>query len=106
MVHRTESLPLFDERFINYGFNKVQWIENLRYFGYEFYVLSHAYAVDIPHSLSGYAMEYRNEFKSKSVDMLGLYRRFLVSMRASHKDESRQLLCLRSDKGISKFTHL
>lgn len=65
---------------------------------------------------SGYAMEYRNEFKSKSVDMLGLYRRFLVSMRASHKDESRQLLCLRSgrrsgsglvvDKGISKFTHL
>lgn len=51
MVHRTESLPLFDERFINYGFNKVQWIENLRYFGYEFYVLSHAYAVDIPHSL-------------------------------------------------------
>ena len=31
--------------------NKVQWIENLRYMGYEFYVLSHAYAVDIPHSM-------------------------------------------------------
>lgn len=27
MVRRTEQLPLFDERFINYGFNKVQWIE-------------------------------------------------------------------------------
>lgn len=61
-------------------------------------------------------MEYRNEFKTKSVDMLGLYRRFLVTMRATYKDESRQLLCLRSgrrsgsglvvDKGISKFTHL
>lgn len=51
MVKRTASLPLFDERFINYGFNKVQWIENLRYMGYEFSVLSHAYAIDIPHSL-------------------------------------------------------
>ena len=50
MVRKTPSLPLFDERFINYGFNKVQWIENIRYLGYEFHVLSQAYAVDIPHS--------------------------------------------------------
>lgn len=50
MVRRTEQLPLFDERFINYGFNKVQWIENLRYLGFEFSVLSQAFAVDIPHS--------------------------------------------------------
>ena len=49
MVRRTEILPLFDERFINYGFNKVQWIENLRYLGFEFSVLSQAFAVDIPH---------------------------------------------------------
>ena len=51
MVRRTEILPLFDERFINYGFNKVQWIENLRYLGFEFSVLSQAFAVDIPHPL-------------------------------------------------------
>ena len=51
MVKRSSSLPYFDERFINYGFNKVQWIENMRYLGYEFYVLAQAYAVDIPHSL-------------------------------------------------------
>ena len=50
MVRRTEQLPLFDERFINYGLNKVQWIENLRYLGFEFSVLSQAFAVDIPHS--------------------------------------------------------
>ena len=49
MVRRTEILPLFDERFINYGFNKVQWIENLRYLGFEFSVLSQAFAIDIPH---------------------------------------------------------
>ena len=51
MVKYSKDMFLFDERFINYGFNKVQWIENLRYMGYEFYVLSHAYAVDIPHSM-------------------------------------------------------
>ena len=49
MVRRTEILPLFDERFINYGFNKVQWIENLRYLGFEFYVLGQSFAFDIPH---------------------------------------------------------
>ena len=33
MVRRTEQMPLLNEVFINYGFNKVQWIENLRYLG-------------------------------------------------------------------------
>ena len=49
MVRNTPDLPLFDERFIDYGFNKVEWIETLRYLGYEFYVLSQAFAVDVPH---------------------------------------------------------
>ena len=40
----------FDERFINYGFNKVQWIEYLRYLGYEYYILSRSFAFDIPHA--------------------------------------------------------
>ena len=51
MVRKTPDLPLFDERFINYGFNKVEWIENLRYLGYEYHVLSQVYAIDIPHSM-------------------------------------------------------
>ncbi|KAK8796405.1 hypothetical protein WA588_000540 [Blastocystis sp. NMH] len=94
MVRRTEQLPLFDERFINYGFNKVQWIENLRYLGFEFSVLSQAFAVDIPHSSSGYAKDYSKEFKERNVEMLHLYRRFLYELRTNSRDESRQLLCL------------
>lgn len=49
MVRKTDILPLFDERFINYGFNKVQWIEHLRYLGFEYHILSQAYAIDMPH---------------------------------------------------------
>ncbi len=49
MVKKTSFLPPFDESFFNYGFNKVQWVENLRYNGYEFYVAASAFAVDIPH---------------------------------------------------------
>lgn len=33
MVRRTEQMPFLNEIFINYGFNKVEWIENLRYLG-------------------------------------------------------------------------
>ena len=33
LVRRSAHLPLFDERFINYGYNKVQWVEHLRWIG-------------------------------------------------------------------------
>ena len=36
IVRKSEHMPLFDERFINYGYNKQQWVENLRYVGYKF----------------------------------------------------------------------
>ena len=49
MVKRSSHLPLFDERFINYGKDKISWIENLRYDGYKFAVIRGAFAVDIPH---------------------------------------------------------
>lgn len=28
----TSELPLFDERFVNYGYNKIQYIEQLRFY--------------------------------------------------------------------------
>lgn len=51
MVKKSPSLPPFDERFLNYGYNKVQWLEHLRYRGYAFSVLTHGFAVDVPHPL-------------------------------------------------------
>ena len=50
MVKKTESLPRFSERFVNYGYNKVQWLEHLRYVGYDYQILTNGFAVDIPHT--------------------------------------------------------
>ena len=50
MVKKTETLPRFNERFVNYGYNKVQWLEHLRYVGYDYQILTHGFAVDVPHS--------------------------------------------------------
>lgn len=49
MVKRSPYLPPFDERFINYGKDKISWIEHLRYSGYIFAVTKDAFAIDIPH---------------------------------------------------------
>ena len=53
MVPLSHSLPFFDEIFINYGFNKVQWIEHLRYTGYEFYIANDVFLVYLPHQSYG-----------------------------------------------------
>ena len=50
MVKRSPHLPRFDERFINYGYNKVQWLEHLRWVGFDFQVLTRGFAVDVPHA--------------------------------------------------------
>ena len=48
-VKRSEFLPRFDERFVDYGKNKVQFVSHLRMLGFKYYVLSQSFAVDGPH---------------------------------------------------------
>lgn len=45
----SSGTPLFDERFVDYGYNKVQLIEHLRAANFKFYILNHAFAMDLPH---------------------------------------------------------
>ena len=49
MVKRSPHLPRFYEAFVNYGKDKISWIENLRYIGYKFGVVTQSFATDIPH---------------------------------------------------------
>ena len=45
----TPTTPLYDERFMNYGFNKIQYFEYLRLSGARFYLLTQSFGVDVPH---------------------------------------------------------
>lgn len=49
MLRYSELTPYFDERFVNYGCNKVQFIDLLRNMGYRFYILTQSFAMDIAH---------------------------------------------------------
>lgn len=58
ILRKGPTTPLFDERFTGYGYNKVQLIEHLRMIGYNFYIMTRAYALDMPHPLSTFRANY------------------------------------------------
>ena len=49
ILRKSAKLPAFDERFVNYGYNKVQFIDELEHRGYVFAVLTVGFGFDIPH---------------------------------------------------------
>ena len=49
MLKYSEDMLLFDERFVDYGCNKVQYVDHLRLRGYEFYILTQTFAMDLVH---------------------------------------------------------
>ena len=49
MLPNQNTTLLFDERFINYGCNKVQFADHLRFQGYRFFIPSAAFATDVVH---------------------------------------------------------
>ena len=49
MVRYTQGTPFFDERFVNYGCNKIQYVDHLRNKGVKFYLLTQSFAMDIAH---------------------------------------------------------
>ena len=49
MVQRDDNITVFYDEFINYGFNKITYVEKLRYSNFSFYLASKLYAFDLPH---------------------------------------------------------
>ena len=49
IVHRNDSIAQFYEGFVNYGFNKISYIETLRLDGYRFVIGGNFFAFDLPH---------------------------------------------------------
>lgn len=49
IVRRNDSIAKFHEAFINYGFNKISYVETLRRYGYRFVIGGEFFAFDLPH---------------------------------------------------------
>lgn len=49
LVRRNDSLTVFNEAFINYGFNKISFVELLRREEYRFILAGKVFAFDLPH---------------------------------------------------------
>ena len=49
LVYRNDSITRFNERFINYGFNKISYVETLRRYEYRFILAGKVFAFDLPH---------------------------------------------------------
>ena len=77
------DMLLFDERFVNYGCNKVQFVDQLRLMGYDFYLLTRSFAMDIVHheSLCVTSLTISSTFRKS----------YLLYARAGLADKMRKL---------------
>ncbi|KAM7454746.1 hypothetical protein BLSTO_04496 [Blastocystis sp. subtype 1] len=103
MVKKTPSLPPFDERFLNYGYNKVQWLEHLRYRGYAFSVLTHGFAVDVPHPFSTLRKQFmETRVKQNKTLNLDLYNAFREELSRNEVDKSVVKICVPKKVAVAR----
>ena len=48
LVRHSRAVPVFDERFVGWSFNRAQQVEHLRLLGFEFRLLAQAYGELVP----------------------------------------------------------
>ena len=87
------GMPLFDERFVNYGYNKVQYVEHLRRAGYTFFILNHAFAMDIPHPDSSFRREYIASMHGESLKMKQKFSAFQKMLSTMYSNVSHFPVC-------------
>ena len=81
ILKKSAILPRFAEEFVNYGYNKVQWIATLRYQGWRFYVLGTGFAIDVAHPRSEYQKEFLDILKTKHITLnQNLYSKYLSNL--------------------------
>ena len=89
VLKHTRFTPLYDERFVDYGYNKIQHMRHLTYIGYRFFILSNAYAVDMPHPQS----DFRRLHISSHEKMKQLYIGFLYDKKWKTKIRQKMRYC-------------
>ena len=93
IVRRSASLPRFDERFVNYGYNKVQQIEHLRAAGFEFFILNNAFVMDMPHPDSTFRRDYVDGIRGDALRMRSVFASFLSAINDKYANRYRFPIC-------------
>lgn len=89
IIPKNEHLPLFSELFYNYGKDKIQWVENVRYVGYKFGMFVQSYCIDIPHPISKYKSDWLT-IKQRTGKKLfaDVYEEFVKNLHQKQPDRS------------------
>lgn len=98
LLRYQESTPLFDERFVNYGYNKVQLFEHLRSAGFTFYIWNHCFAMDLPHPDSTLRKAYIDGIKGETSDMRELYKDFQAELNEKYRTVNPSRICFSLQK--------
>ena len=85
--------PLFDERFVNYGYNKVQLFENLRALSYNFFIWNDIFAMDLPHPDSKFRKSYITGLKVRSSPMKEMYSVFQSELNEKYAMNKPSKVC-------------
>ena len=98
IVAKTPELPRFTPSFIDYGYNRMEWVAHLRYAGYRFSVLSQAWGFHLRHEKSFYALKSREKSdptkgKRGGPDTAKMFEKVLRKFEAEYSDVSRIPMC-------------
>lgn len=88
-----KNTPLFDERFVNYGYNKVQLFEHLRSAGFRFYIWNHCFAMDLPHPDSTLRKTYIERIMGETNEMRELYKDFQAELNEKYRSVNPSRIC-------------
>eukprot|EP00752_Nemacystus_decipiens_P005367 g4868.t1 len=111
VVRKSALLPMFDERFVGYGKNKIQWINHLRYSGFSFYVMPVNFVIHAPHpkSMAKTTWEKTGGGKQGKGNKLmdQIFETFMGELRAEKGPEENTVTTLckkdQSPKNVSQF---
>ena len=95
-LKKGDHTPLFDERFVNYGYNKMQHMRHLTYVGYQFSILINSYAMDMPHVKS----KLKESYLQSQQEMKHLYHSFLYNRSWISQMHPRAVYCKASNTSL------
>lgn len=87
--------PYYDERFVGYGKNKIQFTTHLLFAGYSFRVLPEGFVVHVPHETSDAKREWERTDKTAHRDTDALYQTFVRELFARYGRPTATPLCPR-----------